>query len=77
MPFPTEDEIRQEKPSLHAALAVGYDDGTQRITILNSWGRSFGNDGYFYMPYEYILNNKRVYDFRKIEEVSEGMCCVS
>ena len=70
MPLPSEDDIRLEKPSLHAALAVGYDDGTQHITILNSGGISFGNDGYFYMPYEYILNNKRVYDFWKIEEVS-------
>ena len=77
MPVPTDDEIRQEKPLLHTVLAVGYDDDTQRITILNSWGRSFGNDGYFYMPYEYILNNKRAFDFWKIEEVSEGICCVS
>ena len=58
MPVPTKDEIRLEKPSLHASSTVGYADDTQRITILNSWGRSFGNDGYFYMPYECILNNK-------------------
>ena len=76
MPVPTEDEIRQEDPSLHTVLAVGYDDDTQCITILNSWGSHFGNDGYFYMPYEYILNKKRAFDFWKIEEVSES-CCVS
>ena len=77
MPVPTKDEISLDKPSLHTALAVGYDDDAQRITILNSCGRSFGNDGYFYMPYEYILNYKHVFDFWKIEETSESICCVS
>ena len=77
MSVPTKDEIRQEEPSLHAVLAVGYDDDAQLITVLNSWGRRFGDDGYFYMPYEYILNKKRAFDFWKIEEVSESLCCVS
>ena len=45
MPMRTKDEIRLENPTLHAVLAVGYDDDAQRITILNSWGSSFGNDG--------------------------------
>ena len=36
MPMPTKDEIRLENLSLHADLALGYDDA-QRITILNSW----------------------------------------
>ena len=55
MPMSTKDENRLENPTLHAKLAVGYDD-SQRITILISWGRSFDNDGYFNMPY--ILNKK-------------------
>lgn len=40
----------------HAVLAVGYDDSTQRITVRNSWGKEWGNGGYFTMPYEYITN---------------------
>ena len=72
MLMPTEDEIRMENPSLHAVLAVGYDDVAQCITILNSWGSSFGKDGYFYMPYDYILNQQRAYDFWKIGEVGES-----
>ena len=77
MPVPTKDETKLEKPNVHSVLAVGYDDDAQLITALNSWGRRFGNDGYFYMPYEYILNKKRAFDFWKIEEVSESLCCVS
>ena len=72
MPMPTENEILLESPSLHAVLAVGYDDNTRCITILNSWGSSFGDNGYFYMPYDYILNTGRAYDFWKIEEVGES-----
>ena len=37
VPLPTEDEIQLENPSLHAVLAVAYDDDSQRIAILNSW----------------------------------------
>ena len=76
MPMPTKDEIQLENPSFHADLALGYDDA-QRITFLNSWERSFGNDGYFYMHYEYILNKTRAYDFWKIEEFGESKCSVS
>ena len=67
MPMPTEDEIRLKKFTLHAALAVGYDDYAKRITLLNSWGKGFGMEGFFFMPYEYILNKERVYSFWKID----------
>ena len=50
--MPNKGEIRLENPTLHAVLAVGYDDDAQRITILNSWGSSFGNDGCFNMQYD-------------------------
>ena len=75
--MPTKVEIRLENPTLNAVLAIGYAYDNQRLTFLNSWGSSFGNDGYFYMPYDYIWNNKRTYGFQKIEEVSESRCCVS
>ena len=71
MSMPTEAEVQLETPTLHAVLAVGYDDNARCITILNSEGSSFGHNGYFYMPYEYILNSKRAHDFWKIEEVGE------
>lgn len=38
----------------HAILAVGYDDTTQRIKFKNSWGESWGENGYGYLPYSYI-----------------------
>jgi len=35
----------------HAVLAVGYDDAAQRFIVRNSWGKGWGVQGYFTMPY--------------------------
>ena len=45
----------------HAVLAVGYDDarkiGTSKgaLLIRNSWGTGWGEAGYGWLPYDYIL----------------------
>jgi len=51
----------------HAIVAVGYDDEveienttceaktTGALLIRNSWGTAWGNEGYGWLPYEYIL----------------------
>ena len=38
----------------HAICAVAYNDRTQLIKFKNSWGKSWGADGYGYLPYSYI-----------------------
>jgi C1A family cysteine protease len=53
----------------HAVLAVGYDDSTQRFTIRNSWGTSWGQQGYFTMPYAYLLEAGLSSDFWTIRLV--------
>ena len=40
----------------HAVCAVGYDDAKQWFIVRNSWGASWGDHGYFYMPYDYLTN---------------------
>lgn len=37
----------------HAVLAVGYDDTKSQLIVRNSWGSSWGDNGYFYLPYDY------------------------
>ena len=63
MPMPT---IREEVKGRHAVIAVGYDNAARHFIILNSWGDTFGDKGYFYMPYEFIVDPHKCHDFWKI-----------
>lgn len=38
----------------HAVHLVGYDDHTQLICFQNSWGTSWGDAGFGYLPYKYF-----------------------
>jgi C1A family cysteine protease len=38
----------------HAVMAVGFDEGSRRFLIRNSWGPKWGIKGYFTMPYDYL-----------------------
>lgn len=50
----------------HAVVAVGYDDnrvvGKRKgaLKIRNSWGTGWGQDGYGWLPYDYILSGLAV-----------------
>jgi len=58
----------------HAIVAVGYDDGkkikntkcnketTGALLIRNSWGTHWGDNGYGWIPYDYVIN-KLAMDF--------------
>lgn len=54
----------------HAVLAVGYDDTTKRLLVRNSWGPTWGQAGYFTMPYAYILDPDLASDFWVVKLVS-------
>ena len=47
----------------HAVLAVGYDDSQKRFLVRNSWGTSWGQKGYFTMPYAYLDDRNLSDDF--------------
>lgn len=38
----------------HAVMAVGYDNDKQVLIMRNSWGKEWGDKGYFYLPYDFI-----------------------
>jgi C1A family cysteine protease len=54
----------------HAVMCVGYDDNKQLFTVRNSWGQSWGDQGYCYMPYAYLSSLNLASDFWTIETVS-------
>jgi len=39
----------------HAVFVCGYDDTKQQWIVRNSWGTQWGDNGYFYLPYHYLL----------------------
>jgi C1A family cysteine protease len=64
IPFPSPKEKIEGG---HAVIAVGYDDKMKiknksskeetigALLIRNSWGKAWGEDGYGWLPYEYLL----------------------
>ena len=54
----------------HAVLAVGYDDSQQRFLVRNSWGTGWGQQGYFSLPYAYLMDNNLADDLWTIRLVS-------
>jgi C1A family cysteine protease len=57
----------------HAVLAVGYDDSKQCLIVRNSWGKNWGLNGYFYLPYDYITPeySEDYWTIREIEDCGE------
>ena len=75
VPVPNQDEKPLDG---HSALIIGYKDNTFKdnlislfnkkrskygyFIVLNSYGKDFGKQGLYFLPYEYLLFNK-AYDF--------------
>ena len=69
IPFPL---VTDRVAGGHAIAAVGYDDAVEikhsgapaptrgALIIRNSWGTTWGDRGYGYMPYEYVLRRLAV-----------------
>lgn len=69
IPYPT---MGEKVIGGHAIMAVGYDDNiviqntinntqtTGAFIIRNSWGTTWGDGGYGYLPYAYVLNGLAV-----------------
>jgi hypothetical protein len=47
----------------HCVLLVGYDDTKQLVTCVNSWGSDWGDDGFFTLPYAFLLDSNLAHDF--------------
>lgn len=53
----------------HAVLAVGYDEKSKHFIARNSQGKGWGKEGYFTMPYDYLMEENLADDFWTIRIV--------
>jgi len=50
----------------HAVICVGYNDARNVWIMQNSWGTQWGDNGYFYLPYNYLLSSTLAGDMWQI-----------
>lgn len=56
VPMPLPDEGERGEHSGHAMLCVGYSDVDRVFIVRNSWGEIWGDKGYCYIPYDYLMD---------------------
>lgn len=54
--LPEDSEIRTDEHGYHAMVICGYSEEDHVYIVRNSWGESFGDNGYCYIPFSYIDN---------------------
>jgi C1A family cysteine protease len=54
----------------HAMLVVGYFEDSRHFIVRNSWGSSWGDRGYCYIPYHYLMEPDLAWDFWTVSRVT-------
>jgi C1A family cysteine protease len=58
VPMPAPNDLVEKEHNIHAMCAVGYSESEKVFIVRNSWGTGFGDDGYCYMPFAYLMSPK-------------------
>jgi len=58
VPMPSPEDLGRKEHGSHAMCAVGYSDVEKVFIVRNSWGPKWGDQGYCYMPYNYLMSDK-------------------
>lgn len=62
----------------HAVVIVGYDESTNLFKVRNSWGKSWGDNGYFYLdaiPGNYGLGRAYIYNITLVPNEKKNAKC--
>ena len=68
---PMPDPDNEKHDGGHAMLCVGYSDPDQVFIVRNSWGGEWGEQGYCYIPYDYMTKPQLNGDCWTIRQVSD------
>ena len=68
---PMPDPDNEKHDGGHAMLCVGYSDPDQVFIVRNSWGEEWGEQGYCYIPYDYMTKPDLNHDCWTIRQVSD------
>lgn len=55
--LPKKSENARDTHAWHAMLCVGYSDKDRMFIVRNSWGMDWGDRGYCYIPYDYVIHS--------------------
>lgn len=69
MPMPTKGDLQQGPVGGHAVMAAGYDSDKDYVIVRNSWGPTWGDKGYFYMPFAYMIETDLTDDLWTLRRV--------
>lgn len=64
VPYPAKHE---QQLGGHAIILTGWNDKNRLFQFQNSWGTGWGDSGFGYLPYKYVLNSELADDFWIIE----------
>ncbi|CAF0856504.1 unnamed protein product [Adineta steineri] len=70
VPIPDPDEQSRESHGSHALLAVGYSDQSYSFIVRNSWGKYWGDNGYCYIPYDYMTDPNLCFDMWTVRQLA-------
>ena len=51
------DISKEQNLGGHCVLIIGYSDKDNTFTLMNSWGKNWGQNGFFTLPYNYVTNS--------------------
>lgn len=66
---PMPEPEKEECLGGHAIVCVGYNDDKKQWIMRNSWGSTWGDAGYFYLPYAYLVDSDLSSDLWNIKSV--------
>jgi C1A family cysteine protease len=67
---PLPDARKERRCGGHVMTIVGHDDGLRQFIVANSFGSKWGDGGFCWFPYDYILNDRFCGDFWTIRHWS-------